>query len=842
VRPFRSNGLAWATVRARPASFAGTFVALLFASVIVTACGVLLQNGATVSLPPERYAAPPVLVAADQNVTITYRTGDEQETESQPLTGTRRIDIALAERIAARPGIAEAVPDWSFPVRSGTAELAGRPWSAVRITSHGRAPLVRGREPAVGEVVLDTSLARAGRHDVGGSIALTTAQGTRTYRVAGLADGEGTAWFTAAEATALFGHPGQADAIAVFAERGVSTERLARQVAAVTGDTAKVHTGDDRAVLEHPEVALARETLSGLGGSFGGIAMIVAIFVVLGSVALAIGQRAHEIALLRAIGATPRQIRRSVAVEAMIVAPVAGAVGAVPGIALAAWWFRELRERGALPEGMSMTVSWVPILVAILSGLIPALIGGWLAARRPARAKPSQALGESAVRRRRPGIIRTLLGVAVTVGGVLLARVAVTASGEQAAESALGVVMLFMVAVALLGPIVAWASSVVLGAALRLAGAVGELAAVNTRADARRLASAITPIVLTVSFTGTLLFVQSTVGKATSEQARAGVVAEHVLTGTGAGLPEDTADLAQRVPGVGAAVGVLRSEVIIRSGNSLVNSSAIGLGGRGGHWPEVLDLGMTEGRLSEGPGTLALDRLLAQTVKVGVGDRVEMFLPDGTRIMPTVTAIYERGLGLGQAVLPRETLAGHLPHRFDAEVFVRDKPGADHTAVRDTLRRELDARVPGLSVSPRTAFATKVDAGVALNAWANVVMAAVLGGYAAIAAVNTLVMVMLDRRPEIALLRLAGATRRQTQRMVLCEAILVTATGLLLGGAILAVTLVPVARGLTGGSPYVPLGTAVTIAAAVIAIGLASAVLPTRALLRTPPAATVITE
>jgi putative ABC transport system permease protein len=829
------NGLAWATVRARPASFAGTFLALLFASIIVTACGTLLQNGVTASLAPERYAAPQVVVAADQNATIAYGQGDEADSESEPLPGTRRLDLALAGRIAALPGVAAAVPDWGFPVQGKDGALTGRPWSASRITS---AALAEGGAPSAGEVVLDAGVARATGYDVGSDIALTSAQGTRTYRVSGLAGENGAVWFADAEAGSLAGHPGQADAIAVFAEPGVTDEQLARTVEGVVGK-AEVHTGDGRGVLEHPELGQAQENLTGIGGSFGGIATTVAIFVVLGTVALAVGQRAREIALLRAIGATPRQIRRTVATEAMIVAPIAGAAGAVLGVGLAAWWFGELRERGAVPEGLELSVGWIPIVSAIGSGLVAALLGGWAAARRPARARPSQALGEASVRRTRPGVIRTLLGVGALAGAVALARAAASATGEEAVEVALGVVTCFMLAVALLGPVIAWVSSLVLGAALRPAGASGELAAVNARTDARRLASAITPIVLTVAFTGTLTFIQSTVGKATSEQAREGVVAQHVLTGAGAGLPENAARRAGRVQGVDAAVGVLRSGVLIRNGNDFQDASALGLGGRADQWPKVLDLGLHKGRLSDRPGTIAVDRLTAETIGVDVGDRVRMWLPDGTPATATVAATYERGLGLGQVVLPRAALAGHAPHGFDSEVLV-SAPAADQDALRRELARQV--QVPGLTVAGKAGYTAQVDEDMALNAWANLVMAVVLGGFAAIAAMNTLVMTILDRRAEVALLRLAGATRRQIRRMVLWEAVLVTATGLLIGTAILAVTLVPIARGTTGGAPYVPAGIALPVALGIVALGLAATALPARALLRTRPAATVITE
>jgi putative ABC transport system permease protein len=165
---------------------------------------------------------------------------------------------------------------------------------------------------------------------------------------------------------------------------------------------------------------------------------------------------------------------------------------------------------------------------------------------------------------------------------------------------------------------------------------------------------------------------------------------------------------------------------------------------------------------------------------------------------------------------------------------VHDAPGADRAAVRRELSR---LGVAGLTVTDRDGYRAQADKELELNAWANTVMAAVLGGFAAVAAANTLVMTVLDRRREIALLRLAGTTRRQVLGMVRREALLVAAAGLLIGGAIAWITLVPIARGLTDASPYVSPLTGLGIVAATLALGLLATDLPARALLRGNPAA-----
>lgn len=833
------NGLARASVRFRPASFAGTFIALLFAAAIMTACGTLLQTGIVAHLTPERYAGAPVVVAADQHARMTVGHGEDRDEEAEPLPDRARVDAGLADRIAREPGVAAAVPDVAFPVQSkALPALTGRDWSATAIgTTPGAKPLAEGRAPAAGEVALDAATAHAAKLGTGDTVTLVSPAGTGSYRVSGLAaegSGSATAWFEDAAAGRLAGHQGQADAIAVYARSGVSTEQLAGQVEHAVGGHALVQTGDDRGEVEHPELAGGKELLTGLGGSFGGIAAMTAIFVVMGTVALAIGQRSREIALLRAIGATPRQIRRTVATEAMIVAPLAGAAGILPGLALAHWWFGQLADRGAVPAGLEVSTGWIPMVSAVGAGLLGSLVAGYLAARRPSKARPSQALGEAAVERGRPGPVRTVLGVAALAGGIVVASLAAHATGEDAANIALGVVMLFMLSVALLGPVVAWLAATVLGLPLRAGAAPAALAAANARANSRRLASAITPIVLVIAFCGTLVFMQSTIKHVSAEQVREGVVADQIVSGTGAGLPSTTAAEAARVKGVDAAVGILRTGVLYRSAGSFIGASTLGVSGNPADLAKVLDVGVKEGSLTglAANDTVALNSLLADTAKVSVGDRMELRLGDGTTVHPRVVALYERGLGLGEVLMPRAAVAGHVSVAYDSQVLVRDTEGADQAAVASALQR-LDA--PGVAVTDRAGYTAQVDKDLELNAWANRVMAAVLGGFAAVAAANTLVMTVLDRRREVALLRLAGTTRRQVLGMMRWEALLVGTAGLVIGTAIAWATLSPIARGLTGGAPYVPPTVAAAIAGGVLLLGLAATGLPARALLRTRP-------
>lgn len=797
----RTNGLARAVLRFRPAAFAGTFVSLFLAVAIVSACGILLETGARASTPPTRYAEAPVVVAADQQARLRMGRGDGAYEVSAQLPDRARVDAALLERLAP---LGRAVPDVVFPVRDG----AGRTLDASGWGSTAFSPteLRAGRAPAgPGEVVL-------GGAEGPDRVTLDTPAGAREFRVVGRADRAG-AWFADTEARTLSGHPDGLDAIVLFGAD-------AAQVRAAVDGRAQVLTGDARAL--DARLTGAQEVLTGLGGSFGGIATLVAAFTAAGTVALSVGQRSREFALLRAVGATPRQIRRTVATEALLVAPVAGALGCVPGIALASWWFGQLKAKGAVPAEVDLAVSWIPLTSATGLGLIVALIAGWAASRRPARIRPGLALAASAVERLRPGWIRTPLGLAALAGGTACATLAATSSGPDAANAALGVVMLFMLAVALLGPLIARACAAVFSLPLRAGGAPGALAAANSRTHARRLASAITPIVLAMAFSSTLVFLHTSQEQAVRQQQKAGLLADHVIpltntdqaaaTHTSATHTSATRTSVDRAIANGA-VALTRTSVltVVGSGGdrSFHTASAQGVTG---DLTKVEDLGVRSGDLSRlAPGTVAIDRTLAEATHTGTGDRIGLRLPDGTPVTPEIVAVYTRGLGLGEVTLPAADLAGHTTAGRPTELLVRG-PAPEGLG-------------PVLSAADWTS-AQSVDR--ELNAWANTTMASVLGGFAAVAAANTLVMTVLDRRRELRMLRLIGSTRRQVLRMLSWEALLVSGTGITLGSAIALATLIPLTKAMTGTTPHVPPLLYASFAAATLTLTLTATTLPAR--------------
>lgn len=825
--------LAWRMLRQRPTSAVATFVALCFGVAIVTACGALLESGIRYHGSVHRYAASTLLVAAG-DLRIVDGHGDNRDVNDYGLPLRGHLDAALVSRIAALPGVRTAVTDSNTPARvlpaSGTSAVAAQvhPWAGAVLAPF---TLRAGTGPGAGQAVLDAATAAGLGAHVGSTVRLMLPSGIRTVTVSGIAATTGA---PPADPSVFVAAPpaGHVDVIGVIAAPGVSTKALAHAVDALLphpardadGAFPRVYTGAARGMVETPDVARARALTIALPSVFGGCTLVIAALVIAGTVGLSVQQRHRDIALLRAIGATPRQMRRMVVREAAVLAGLASGLGVWGGFA-GVWWLRDqFVHRGMTPADFSVHVSWVPPLVAVASALLIAVVAAWVASLRASRIRPTEALVESSVERRGGGWLRIPLGVVTLAGGIVLTIVAERMRGEQVAGVAVGVVATFATTVWLLAPWLNRCAAALAGAGMRAFGVTGRLAAANAAASARRLAPVLTSLVLAVGLGGSMWFVQTSIAHRTAEQSHAGLRADYVVTGPG--LPAGTTAALRHVPGVHAVTGVVRSAVIDRSEGG-TQYSAQGIDGSGA----TFDLGVTSGSLADlRPGTVALDRLTADTVRAHLGGEFRAWYSDGTPAVLRVVAVYSRGLGFAAVTLPAQVLAPHTSG-LTSLAFV----SADASA-RTGLAQVLDRVAPGASIVDRADYQAALDKDLAQNAWANQVIVGVLIGYVAIAAVNTLVMAASGRRRELATLRLAGTTRIQVLRMVRAEQALLLAVGLLVGGAVAAATLLPMVRATTGtAAAYIPPAGWASVIGGTVVLGSLATLLPIRRLLRVNP-------
>src|SRR5690349_18339207 len=322
------------SARGRTGAFTGALMALFAAAVLSMAWGMQLESILRTHAPVERYAAAAAVVTGQQNA----------GTDHDVLLSERaRVSAALAPRLAAVPGVRSAIGDVSVPAELGGRAAVAHGWSSAALTPY---VLTAGRPPSgPGEVVTGYP-AR-----LGARLTLAATEPARTVTVVGVARpshavSQQTAIFlTDAEATRLAGHPGRVDAIGLLTGAGFDASR----VRAVAG-RAQVLTGAARGRGEYPELAKTRTTLIPVTAAFGGLALFIAMFVVTSTMGLSIQQREREIALLRAVAATPGQIRRMIAWEAAVVALIGSVAGIWFGIRLGHTLGHGLVEHGIAPR------------------------------------------------------------------------------------------------------------------------------------------------------------------------------------------------------------------------------------------------------------------------------------------------------------------------------------------------------------------------------------------------------------------------------------------------------------------------------------------------------------
>ncbi|WP_046733746.1 ABC transporter permease [Streptomyces humi] len=823
------------TVHARKAAFLGAFLALLCAAALISACGTLLDTGLRGTIRTERYAAAPVIVSADQYVhrtTVKHKHGKTKvKHKAKPIAERAWLPADLAARLARTPGVARVVPELTFlaqpstPAGTGDRTAYGHAWESAALTPYR---LVTGVAPkAAGDLVVDRYLAARAGLRPGDRLTVQSTRAPRTYRITGIAAPatdvrhQTSLFFSAGEARRLAAHPGQVTAFGVLPVHGTDPDRLKQAVTrALHGTTAQVSTGAARGPVEFLDASAARVRLVSMGGAMGGTSLLVAILVVVGTFVLTVQQRHRELALLRAIAATPGQIRRLLGREALIVGALAGTLGALLGLPLGAWLQNRFVALGAVPATLQHATGFLPPAVALAATLTGAWAAARIASRRMSRIRPTEALAESRVEPARLAPARIAAGLLLLAGGATLVVLLTSLRTEPASTPVtfLAVVVL-ATSVALLGPLLVKAAALLLAGPLRLTGHGGRLATANLRGNAARMASVVTPLTLLIGMTCTVLFVQSTLADAARAQTRAGVTADWVVAAQGPGVP---AEAARRLRTRDDAVTeVVRTTV--RVGLDKYAAQGVTPEGLTRTWDPEITAGSL-GRLTE--RTVAVSELAADQHHLKPGSTLELTLGDGTPATLTVAAVYARGLGFGDLTFAHDLVAHHVDNPLASSVLVSTTRTQAQLA---TTLREF----PGLEILSPTAADSLQAHRQQDNAEVNYLAMGLVLAFTAIAVVNTLAMSVTDRVREFALLRLAGATRRQVLRMLRTEVLSVLTLATALGSGIALAVLTAFSVGMTRrAAPTVTPLLYVTVVATAALLALVAAALPGRAALR----------
>lgn len=831
--------LALRTLRFRKGGFVASFIALFLGATIVMICGGLMETGIRAAVPPQRLAAAPIVVTGNQ----TYKENSVPERV--------RLDSATVAKVQAVSGVGQVVPDVSFPatvLRGGQPaagpDAAGHGWSSASLAPYH---LTGGAAPAgSSDVVLDARVASADGVSVGGEVDLAAGGTSRGFHVTGIATAnvtdQASIFFTDNEATTLLGRQG-VDNLAVFPAAGTDAATLAQRLSAAAPVT--VLTGDDRGKAEILGAAGQAGDLVPLSGVFGGLAIMVAMFVVASTLALSVQLRQREMALLRAIGTTPGQLRRMVIGETMIVAIPAAALGYLPSASGGRWLLGQFADSGMVPQTLVYHQSWIPMVAGIGVGLLTALGAALIAARAATRVRPTEALQEASLQRRWLNWARLVFAVLCLGGGMALLLVtALAMAGPVASSTAAPAAMLWACGIALLAPGITRVLTAVLRWPLAaLGGMAGQLAMQNATARKVRLAGAITPVMLAVGLATALLYLQTAQTTAAQQAYTNSLRADAVLTSSTGGFPVDLADQVAGLPGVGGASAFLTSTGFFVTAPSpgedpkdseyvdsvpLEGVSASGVA-------RTTAFPVTSGSLADLTGdTMAIASAYTQQGR-GLGDEVKLHLGDNSEVTLKIVAVFKAQPGYESVLLPASLLAQHTTTGLAPEILVRAAPGTT-TQQLTTELSGLSTNHPGLRIADKATVSAAFASQEQTQAWVNYLLVAAIVGYTVIALVNTLIIATAERRREFALQRLIGSTKGQIYRMMTVEAVLTAIAGIILGSVVALLTLIPFGIALTGSGAIVgPASIYLGVIAAGAALTLLATLIPTWVALRPRP-------
>ncbi|MCU0294761.1 MAG: FtsX-like permease family protein [Candidatus Nanopelagicales bacterium] len=765
---------------------------------------------------------------------ITQSTGDDQ---------VQLISQDVVDEVAAVEGVKKAggaifqngayLLDASGEVVGGNGPpSAGVNWQpdpdlAVANITQGRAP------EADREIVVDEVTFPKLDIPVGDEVTMVTPSGRITVdlvgvfkygETGGLAGATITA-FTPDRAQQLFTEPGQWQSVEIAAADGFTDQQVADNIATALGDRYTVKTRAQQ--VEESTDALRQ----GLGFityalvGFAGISLFVAAFLIYNTFAMLVAQRGREMALLRAVGVSRRQVLTSVLLEALVLALVSAVIGIGLGYVLAVLLVALLGQIGlALTSGVELTVQavvWAAILavvVTVASALLPAL--------RAARTPPIAALREAATPVDKPGKVRTALGTILLVAS--LAGLASAYGGDPEVQlvalSALGL----LIAVVMLSPLLAIAVAKLASAVMGAAGVSGRLAGRNAERGPRRVAATASALLIGLALVTTVAVVVASARESINQLIDRAFGADYVVaTATGNPFSTNIATGLREVPEVEFVVSQSAGPARVDGEDQLI--SAVG----GGPVSSVFDLNVTAGEVGElTQGTAIADSEWAADAGVSVGDRVTALFPSGQSRSFTVQGIFEppeAGLISG-LVIPKEDYRAVGGASQDTLLYVVLDPDADPATALPAVEAVTDEN-PLLQVLDQASIKEQNSRTINQLLYLIYGMLALSILIAALGVVNTMALSVLERTREIGLLRAVGASRRQVRRMIRWEAVLVAVTGALAGILVGLLAGTSLRAALSGDGIeilVIPMATLLVILVLAIVIGVLAAVLPAR--------------
>ncbi len=729
------------------------------------------------------------------DVTVSQPAAQNQEAGATDPT----VPASLVDRLSSVPGAASVRGDVS------TEQLVVTDAQGHQLTSAGgsstiganwdpqskSATLASGHAPeGQGELVLDADTASQQHLTIGDELKVVAGPGTFNFKIVGLAQfktlnpGAAFVYFDTPTAQAdLLGKTGVFTGVDVTAAQGTSDDQLKANVEAAIGSHYDVKTA-------------AEETSSGLSGlgfisilrdallGFAGIALLVGAFLIVNTFQMLVAQRTRELGLLRALGASRKQVNRSVRTEAFLLGLIGSTLGIGAGYGLAAGLIVLMRSAGLnVPAGHLAFELSTPI-AGYAVGIIVTLIAAWGPARRAARISPMAALRDAGMPEdRRASRIRSAIGLVVAGGGAAALVIAARSSGG-AGGALLGLgVLTTLIGAVLIGPLLASAVIRVLGLAIpRLFGPVGLLAKRNALRNPRRTGATAAALMIGLSLVAGLSVVSSSLLASASAQLDSSVGADFIITANG-GLGVTSQALATTEATPGLAHVTENKDVTATVGNTAAQADFFASSST---LPQDFSVKTVSGDIAQvytGSG-IAIPQDLATAQHIQLGESVPVTFTGGTATHLRVVAITSEDtvFNKGSSYVSLQTLTESLPtaaQPMDFMLFAKADSGQ-----ADSTYKQLQTRLAGY---PQLDVKNQADYKALLHNEVAQLLDLVYGllGLAIIVAIlgviNTLALSVIERTREIGLLRAIGLSRRSLRRMIRLESVLIALFGAIMG-------------------------------------------------------------
>jgi putative ABC transport system permease protein len=788
-----------------------------------------------------------VFAAAYQDVEVIVRAKRSfAATEENPagpiphsvLTTVRDKTPDATAAQGASEGYAAIVGKDGKVIGGQTMSQLGGDWTA---DIGSRLRIEAGRPPrAPDEVVIDSVSAGKGRLEVGDQVKILTQGPTRTMRVTGIFSlgSLGSlerfityALFSPEVAQRLLVKPGHYSQIYVQARPGVSPERLRDQVAAVLPTGYEAVTGQQEVDQGKAEIKEILAVLTIFLLIFAAVSIFVGSFIIFNTFSMLVAQRTRELALLRAVGASRRQVTRSVLGEAIGVGLVGSTLGLAAGGGLALglralFGIFGIDLPGTRPVFAAPTVIW-----SYAVGMIVTVVAAYLPARRAAKIAPVAAMRDDVAlparslrRRVVGGILFMVLGAGALAGGL-------AGSGDDGVSLVgLGAAVVF-VGVAMLSPVLSRPVTWVLGwPVARLpggVGAVGRMSRENTRRNPRRTAATASALMIGLALVAMVSVLAQSMKASVDGSFDRGFGADYTLRATGvAGFSPDAATAVAKAPGVSGVtpvrIGTIklageRAPVMVADPLALVK-------------PIKLKIEGGAGRL--GPDELLVQRGAAEQWGWSVGSTVPGEYPDGVKASFRVAGIYADNQAADSPyIMAPAGYRAHAPSELIQLAYVDIQDGAQSGA---QARRSLESALAAYpNVELQDQQQAKAMAREEVDQLLRMIIALLVLSIiiAALGIVNTLALSVVERTREIGLLRAVGMSRRQLRRMIRYESVLIAAFGTALGLTVGVTSGWALQRAMADqgvGVLSIPFGLLVLYMAAAAAIGIIAAIWPAR--------------